>query len=221
MIKQIVCLANSRKINGRCIAGKELGDTGAWIRPVSARLHEEVSEHERQYEDGSDPRVLDVIEIPMLQPKPGKFQRENWLLDSQYYWVKKDTLKANDLMNFVDNPPTLWVNRHSSYNGANDRIPLAVADNLTNSLELIFVEQLSLNVFAPGETFGNKKRRVQADFSYNGDLYKLWVTDPKIERSYLQQDNGTYPLDSSYLCISLSEPYDEYCYKLVATIISA
>lgn len=54
---KIVCLANSRKINGRCIAGREVGgrDTGRWVRPVSDRAHEEVSEHERQYNDGSDP----------------------------------------------------------------------------------------------------------------------------------------------------------------------
>jgi len=45
-VKRIVCLANSRKLQGRCIAGREIvqGKPGAWIRPVSAREHEEVSE---------------------------------------------------------------------------------------------------------------------------------------------------------------------------------
>ena len=35
---KIVCLANSRKISGRCIAGKIM-DSGKWIRPVSSREH--------------------------------------------------------------------------------------------------------------------------------------------------------------------------------------
>jgi hypothetical protein len=43
MIKRLVCLANSRKSGGRCIAGRELltGNLGEWIRPVSDRKNEE------------------------------------------------------------------------------------------------------------------------------------------------------------------------------------
>lgn len=83
VLMKIVCLANSRKLYGRCIAGKEVGGehAGRWVRPVSNRLHEEVSENERQYEDGSDPEVLDIIEIPMVSAKPHGYQQENWLLD--------------------------------------------------------------------------------------------------------------------------------------------
>lgn len=74
--KRIVCLANSRKLSGRCVAGRELiGDRPAtWIRPVSAREHQEVSEYERQYKDGSDPKLLDVVDIPLLEHRPGDYQ---------------------------------------------------------------------------------------------------------------------------------------------------
>ena len=70
--KRIVCLANSRKLSGRCIAGRELINDfpGDWIRPVSTREHQEVSEYERQYNDGSDPKLLDILDIPLQKHQP-------------------------------------------------------------------------------------------------------------------------------------------------------
>ena len=100
--KRIVCLANSRKWSGRCIAGKEIqedGRVGDWIRPVSDRDSQEVSEEERQYEDGSDPRVLDVIDVPILNAQPKDYQQENWLLDPEYYWNKIRRVTMDKLTN--------------------------------------------------------------------------------------------------------------------------
>ena len=66
--KMIVCLANSRKPGGRCVTGKlvENGAYGGWIRPVSARPGAEISLQERQYQDGTEPDVFDIIDIPMI-----------------------------------------------------------------------------------------------------------------------------------------------------------
>ena len=88
IVKRIACLANSRKLGGRCVAGKEWlrGKAGPWVRPVSDRPDQDVSECERQYPDGSDPRVLDVIDVPLLKPRPKACQTENWLLDPNAYW---------------------------------------------------------------------------------------------------------------------------------------
>lgn len=224
-IKRILCLANSKKPSGRCIAGREVTRAGAglWIRPVSSRPGEEVSEDERQYEDGSDPKVLDVVDIPLLQHHPHACQTENWLLDPSQYWQRARRSEWTELQAHVENPQTLWINGNSTYHGLNDEIPQAIADKLPRSLYLIRVPRIDLRVFAPSEAFGNPKRRVQGHFQHAAIQYTLWVTDPYIERNFLARGDGSYSLGECCLTVSLGEPYEKkgqyYRYKLVAAVI--
>jgi Dual OB-containing domain len=219
--KRMVCLANSRKLSGRCIAGKEMrrGKPSGWLRPVSAREHEEVSEYERQYEDGSDPTVLDVIDLQLIEPRPKGYQQENWLLDAQTYWAKVGQITWNDLATLQDPAAPLWIDGHRTYSGLNDQIPLALATGLTTSLRLIRVDELTLRVFKPGEAFGNNKRRVQGKFEHHGIEYRLWVTDPRYERAFLLKTDGEYKVGECYLTVSLGEAFNNVCYKLIAAII--
>lgn len=221
VLKRIVCLANSRKLSGRCIAGKETikGQPAGWIRPVSAREHEEVSEYERQYQDGSDPRVLDIMNVQLLEARPKSYQQENWLLDPDVYWERVGRITWSDLAGFQDPAGPLWIDGHRTYNGLNDEIPLALAGALTSSLRLVQVDKLKLSVFKPGEAFGNTKRRVQGRFVYGSTEYRLWVTDPSYERAYLARPDGDYELGQCYLAISLGEPHKGACYKLIAAVI--
>lgn len=221
MLKRIVCLANSRKLSGRCIAGKEVskGKVIGWVRPVSAREHEEVSEYERQYQDGSDPGVLDVMDIELLGPRPKDYQQENWLLDPQEYWRNAGKITWNELAGYEDAAGAIWLDGYSTYNGRNDQVPLPLALGLTTSLRLLRVNQLTLCVFVPGSAFGSTKRRVQGRFWHAGTEYRLWVTDPRYERTYLAKPDGTYQIGACYLTISLGEPYNGMVYKLIAAII--
>lgn len=221
VVKRIVCLANSRKLNGRCVAGIQLAADRriGWIRPVSGREHEEVSEYERQYEDGSDPRLLDVMEVPLIAPKPRSYQQENWLLDPDQYWQRVAQLTWNGLGALADPVGRLWVDGDSTYNGLNDRIPLAQASRIRSSLILVRVDCMTLSVFKPGEAFGNSKRRVQGRFMHAGADYHLWITDPIYERAYLMKRDGDYQIGESFLTVSLGEPHNGYCYKLIAAIM--
>ena len=221
-IKRLICLANSRKVAGRCVAGIELvGTTRAgWVRPVSAREHEEVSEYERQYHDGGDPRVLDIIDVPLLRALPKSYQQENWLLDPDNYWVKVGQFDVAELVTIAAKDGPLWVNGHRTYNGLHDSIPEQDAKALRSSLTLIAVDDLSLRVFAPGSAFGDPKRRVQGDFTFARERYRLWVTDPIIERKYKAMEDGTYYVGVCYLTISIGEPHKGVCYKLIAAVIA-
>ena len=80
-VKRIVCLANSFKIGGSCVAGREIlqnGSYGAWIRPVSSRSTAEISWMESMYENRTQPKLLDIIDISLLRAVPHNHQRENY-----------------------------------------------------------------------------------------------------------------------------------------------
>lgn len=223
VVKRIVCLANSRKMSGRCIAGIELGATVGprWVRPVGADECAGVSEYDRQYQDGSDPRVLDVIAVSLVAPRPKSYQTENWLLDPNFYWVKEREAPWAEVARLVDPGGPLWQLGFSTVVGLNDRVPLACASGLPDSLRLIRLPRMVLVVCAPGEDFGNPKRKVYGYFVHDGQDYRLTVTDPVIERKYLALANGTYELGECLVTVSLGEPFNDYCYKLIAAILPA
>lgn len=222
--KRILCLANSRKPYGRCVAGIELADDGqplGWIRPISDREHDAVSEYERQYQDGSDPCVLDVITVPLLESRPVGCQQENWLLDPGYYWVLQRKASVDELAPMTTKMPTLWVNGIHTFNGMNDEVPLEIANTLDSSLCLIHVDGVEIRVYSPGLAFNNPKRRVQGCFHFKGGEYRLWITDPIVERNYLANEDGNYHLGACFLTISIGEPdtHKNACYKLIAAVI--
>ena len=217
--KKIVCLANSRKISGRCLAGKVI-ETNEWIRPVSNRDTEEISEEERRYKNGQMPQLLDIINIQIKEHKPKLFQNENYLIDDGFYWEKIDCYNE-DMMNLLDTPNDLWGTQSSSYQGCNDRIPENIANNYSNSLYLIKPQSLNIIVREEGREFGTPKRKVRAEFTYNNTKYCFPITDPIVESNYLSGENGDFTLDieNIFLCLSIGLPYNNYCYKFVASII--
>ncbi len=221
-VKRIVCLANARKLVGRCVAGREWSagnGVGGWVRPVSERQGQEVSEYERQYEDGGDAGLLDIIDVPLKRPRPESYQSENWLLDPEHYWEKVGSYSPLELSALVDPIEPLWIDGHSTYNGRNDKIPVDAKGEIHTSLRFVSVERLVLRVFAPNEAFGNSKRRVQGWFVHSGRNYALWVTDPIYERGYLSKLDGTYGIGRCHLTIGLGEPYEDAIYKQLAAII--
>ena len=188
---------------------------------MSARPKEEVSLIERQYGDGSDPAVLDIIDVPLLRARPRTYQSENWILDPSIRWRLVRRAGWDELRQFADNPETLWKNGASTQRGENDRLPQEDADKMPGSLYLIHVEDLTLHVFVPGADFGDKgPRRVHGAFSHRGVRYRLWMTDALEEARYKRMGDGHYVIGECYLTVSLGEPHDDgFSYKLIAAMI--
>jgi hypothetical protein len=196
------------------------GILGPWIRPVSARENAELSEEDRRFEDGRDPRVLDTIRITMIEPRPYAFQTENHLIDADYYWTLQGRATWQQARGAVDGTGRpLWNNTSSSYSGVRDRVAEAETVPAEGSLRLIEVNDLQVHVAVEGAEFGNGKRKVRGRFTHGGVQHYLSITDPPLERQYLLGQNGAFQVGHALLCISLSEPYNGWAYKLIAGVI--
>lgn len=220
--KTLVCLANSRKPAGRCIAGRVLTDTGLgeWVRPVSERPGEEVSEEERRYSDGEDVTVGDIVRIPFLQPKPHLHQVENQLLDPDFYWTREGRASWEVVVAGVQSPRTLWTLGMNSTHGCNDRVDAANLAAAPASLYLIQPQDLVFEAAEEGGQYGPPRRKVRASFTFGGQHYALSVTDPVFEATMLKRtDPVLKPKREVLLCVSLGEVFHGFAYKLVATVL--
>ncbi|GAB2972018.1 dual OB domain-containing protein [Saccharothrix stipae] len=220
VIKQILCLANSRKHNGRCVAGVELVNGFArWIRPVSDRVGHEVSATERQYRGEVEPRVLDVIAVPLIEHQPFGFQQENWLLDPTLGWRRVRRATWRELLALEQRPGSLWVNGYNTSAGANDCVPVEREDAVVDSLKLIRVESATIEVKAAHRNATDQRPTVRARFRHSGTDYALKVTDPVYEDKFRSCGLGDYQLGECFLTVSLGEAFKGHFYKLVAAIV--
>jgi len=213
--KKIVCLANSRKYKGRCIAGKEIS-SGRWIRPVSEDEFGALHPEHLVLKNGQISSILDVIKVPLKEEKREVYHPENKLI-SDKRWEKYGGFQFEDLEKIKDEPRSLWTNE----NPYKDRISLDyIKDHygqIKYSLFLIKPEDFKIKV----KETDNGDMKVRSIFKYNDVVYNLSLTDPVLEYIYEKKGKGEFPIgDDVFLCISLGLPYEGCCYKLVASVIS-
>ena len=150
--KTIVCVANSTKHSGRCIAGIEIKKKqfAGWIRPVSDRPGHEISEEERRFKNGEKCSVLDVVKVPLDRYEPYLHQSENHVINEDYYWEKVGEMPAADLIPAVQNfKKPMWPHCGSTKYGCNDIIHKDRLGNIHTSLALIQPEVAAIVVSSP------------------------------------------------------------------------
>lgn len=214
-----ICLANSRKLGGRCLAGKKVGGIGggSWIRPISGRRDEELSDSERQYAGRIEPRLLDVIQAEVTSRRPTLHQQENWLIDPSIPFVRVDHLSTAEIMPLVDPVSALWELGESSYNGVNDRFPEGLAGKYSDSLKLLDLVNLTIEVELP---YNGNKHVVRGHFQHGDNEYSFRITDPSIEDIYIPKPTGEYEFGKCLVTVSLGEkPFEGYFYKFLAAVI--
>jgi hypothetical protein len=217
----IVCLANSKKPHGHCIAGKErlAGGGWRWIRPVGVTDGREITNDDMRFDNSTFPHTLDVVQIEFNKQDNHPYQAENLVIDPNQYWVKTGQVTLQDLDGLVDRPQSLWESGHDSTMGTNDRVPSTLLQGQRESLFLIRPDRMRVTVGAEAAKYDDLRRKVRAHFTYNGVPYALKITDPVSEEYFLARPDGDHNMPNvSYLTVSLAELYKEHAYKVVAAV---
>lgn len=214
-----VCLANSRKHGGRCLAGKALhnGTFTKWIRPITTHPAEELQASEHRLQTGQDAAILDLINITLIEPKGKLHQQENWLMDVSVPLKKVGTMTVEEVYQVIDSPPSLWGVGFSSKNAINDFVPASEIHKFDCSLFLVEVDNLNIQIVEV--TYPYVRKAMSGTFSYNGNTYKLKITDPVFESKFGDRPVGDYEIEKALLTISLGENFKDNFYKLIAGII--
>lgn len=218
--KIFIVLAASRKYGGYCIAGKEWADgkIGPWIRPVSRRANGELAPEDIRMNNNELPCLMDIVEVETQGPARHVYQKENFYVAEKQTWIWQWKLPDAGIDKLLDSPDCLWLEGFSSTNGLNDRIPeeIVVKSDIPS---LYLIQPDDISILVTDDLYGRKK--VNTRFTYRGTTYLLSVTDMAVERAYLMKPQDEYPLDHKdiYLTISLGEPFNGFCYKLVAAVM--
>jgi hypothetical protein len=214
-----VCLANSRKHKGRCVAGKALhnGTFTKWIRPITTHPSEELQAKEHRLQTGQDAAILDLINITLIEPRGKLHQQENWLMDVSVPLKKVGTVTVEEVSQVIDSPPSLWGVGFSSKNSINDFVPASEIQKFDCSLFLVEIDNLIVQIVE--ETYPYVRKVMAGTFSYKGNTYKLKITDPVFENDFGARPVGDYEIEKTLLTISLGENFKDNFYKLIAGII--
>lgn len=177
--------------------------------------------HHYTLDNGNEVALLDVIEVEVSSPKPEPHQPENWVLGGARWRLvaRVETSAAMDMLKpYLVVGPDLLGNQ-------SDRIDFAILDDAPAPASLALIEPSSISWQIRESFRGNRQTR--AAFQLGGRSYSLSVTDPRWEQRLSRLSYGTHrreaagiaPQDRVLFTVSLGEPLNMECFKLVAAII--
>ncbi len=220
----MICLANSRKLQGRCVAGLRTDGEG-WIRPVAMAPMGTLHPGHYMLQNVTQPLLMDVIRVSCSHRQAEPHQPENWLIDGTGWQLMSRPAPAEYdalLRDGLASGPGLLGNMGSRVDYAT-----LVSAPVVSSLALVVSEDLQWHV----TTNFRGGRQAKARFKHAGAGYDLSIPGPCWLSRLDDLPPGTYPVsaanvaagESVMLTVSLGEPtpWDNCCYKVIAGVIVA
>lgn len=216
MQKIFVCLANSKKYGGRCLAGIELtlDENGKphlaldangkprWIRPVAHTEHGEVPQAAVQHI-----HLLDIVAFESDAPCPQGYQTENVFYQGKTFDVcGKLNAKPENLDQLAECQLDVLLGNRQKF------LTVAEAAALEQSILLIKVATAEVKLYETGA-------HLRMAFCWQHTHYDLPVTDLDFHLRWIDAPKLLEDKAHAYLCISLAVNFEGRHHKLVAGII--
>lgn len=216
MQKIFVCLANSKKYGGRCLAGIELTLDAAgkphlaldatgnphWIRPVAHTEHGEVPQAAVQHI-----HLLDIVVFEYEAACPQGYQTENvYYQGNTFESCGKLNAKPENLNQLVDNQTDTLLGNRQKF------LTVEEAAALEKSIVLVKATEGSLKLYEMGA-------QLRTGFRWQHTYYDLPVTDLDFHLRWIDDPKLLEGKTNIYLCVSLAINFEGRHHKLVAGIL--
>lgn len=217
MDKYIICLANSYKRGGRCVAGIEIvfdanrelkpvcDDDGRprWIRPIAKTTYGEIPNYVAE-----DIKLLSVVKLYNVVPCPNKPHTENVYcskLEQCKYELPHDVSLINHL--FDSTHQAIFHNRGRA-------VSAEMSMGINYSLMLIHAKDACAYIDENRE-----KSKNRMSFTYRGADYDFPITDPNFLDKFKKAPEHYANISDVYLTLSLGLEFEGWHHKLVAGVI--
>ena len=212
-VRYFICLANSYKRGGRCIAGIEIDSDNniiynkdgnpQWIRPIANTQYGEIPNNEAECI-----KILSHVGLSNVEDNPRNVHRENVLYDSMELVSSKILPHTKFLNELVDKT-------HKSIFGNHGRaVSVDLASELDYSLMFIHVQDARAYIDESRERTKNRMC-----FVYNGAEYDFPITDPMFLEKFMKNPEQFTIIPNAYLTLSLGLEFEGWHHKLVAGVI--
>lgn len=215
MLNRFVCLANSHKERGRCLAGIELDNNNEpviinglakWLRPVCNTPHGEVPNY-----IANRFALLEILQLDGTGNKPQGYQTENIAFNEKTIQAvgNFDAAALENLCNDVN----------MIFGNAGKTVSKEETKNLSYSLLLLKINTFEVASKTYSENADKIKHRLV--FSYNKIDYDLPITDPVFVYHFQNNQEFFKQHNAAFICVSLGIEWQAQHYKLAAGIVLA
>lgn len=217
---RILVLANSRKMQGRCVAGYAL-NADRWVRPVGTSTTGELTDTEASVllpsGDSRMVQVGDIIDVPLGAPRPTIWHPEDVELIGPMRLVQ--TVPIASIASIASEALTPDI---PLLGNGGDRVNVTEIKSRAAHTSLQLTHAATLTCY--WRSRAGREAQLRGRFLVRNELLDLSITDIAFLERHRPAEE-TLEISNATLTVSLANPFrphgslNSYCYKIIAAVM--